>query len=140
MMGNSSNIYLAIETARLNFKPMKQSGKAQFGKHFTIKDILGSVEHALIQEGVSITHETRIDLSSGVPVDILVTRLVHIPSKTEIKSEVILNHMNRGPQGTGSAITYMRRYTLQTMLNLTPDDSTEDDADFASTGVKRKTI
>ena len=56
-----------------------------------------------------------------------------------MKSEIVLNGMNRVPQGTGSAITYMRRYSLQTMLNLTPDKSTEDDGDFASTG-KRKTI
>tara|TARA_R100000773_G_C4125997_1_gene59144 strand:- start:334 stop:504 length:171 start_codon:yes stop_codon:yes gene_type:complete len=56
-----------------------------------------------------------------------------------MKSEIVLNSMNRGPQGTGSALTYMRRYSLQVMLNLTPDKSSEDDGDFVSTG-KRKTI
>ena len=43
---------------------------------------------------------------------------------------------NKGPQGTGGAITYMRRYTLQALLNLMPDDATEDDGDWVSTGKK----
>jgi len=32
----------------------------------------------------------------------------------------------------------MRRYTLQALLNLMPDDATEDDGDFVSTGKKPK--
>ena len=138
-MCDHTSVYIAVEAARTKFKTIKQSGKAQFGVHCTIKDIMDAVEMALFAEGVFINHEIRVDFTTGVPVDILVTRLIHITTKTEMKSEIVLNGMNRGPQGTGSAITYMRRYSLQTMLNLTPDKSTEDDGDFASTG-KRKTI
>ena len=138
-MSEHTSIYIAVEAARTKFKTVKQSGKAQFGVHSTIKDIMDAVEMALFKEGVFINHEIRVDFSTGVPVDILVTRLIHITTKTEMKSEIVLNSMNRGPQGTGSALTYMRRYSLQVMLNLTPDKSSEDDGDFVSTG-KRKTI
>ena len=138
-MGDHTSIYIAVEAARTKFKTVKQSGRAQFGVHSTIKDIMDAVEMALFKEGVFINHEIRVDFSTGVPIDILVTRLIHITTKTEMKSEIVLNSMNRGPQGTGSALTYMRRYSLQVMLNLTPDKSSEDDGDFVSTG-KRKTI
>ena len=138
-MSEHTSIYIAVEAARTRFKTVKQSGRAQFGEHSTIKDIMDAVEMALFKEGVFINHEIRVDFSTGVPIDILVTRLIHITTKTEMKSEIVLNNMNRGPQGTGSALTYMRRYSLQVMLNLTPDKSSEDDGAFASTG-KRKTI
>jgi|TARA_R100001082_G_C4358294_1_gene157996 hypothetical protein len=138
-MSEHTSIYIAVEAARTKFKTVKQSGRAQFGVHSTIKDIMDAVEMALFKEGVFINHEIRVDFSTGVPIDILVTRLIHITTKTEMKSEIVLNNMNRGPQGTGSALTYMRRYSLQVMLNLTPDKSSEDDGDFVSTG-KRKTI
>ena len=138
-MSEHTSIYIAVEAARTRFKTVKQSGRAQFGVHSTIKDIMDAVEMALFKEGVFINHEIRVDFSTGVPIDILVTRLIHITTKTEMKSEIVLNSMNRGPQGTGSALTYMRRYSLQVMLNLTPDKSSEDDGDFVSTG-KRKTI
>ena len=59
---------------------------------------------ALFKEGVFINHEIRVDFSTGVPVDILVTRLIHITTKTEMKSEIVLNSMNRGPQGTGICV------------------------------------
>ena len=138
-MSEHTSIYIAVEAARTKFKTVKQSGRAQFGVHSTIKDIMDAVEMALFKEGVFINHEIRVDFSTGVPIDILVTRLIHITTKTEMKSEIVLNSMNRGPQGTGSALTYMRRYSLQVMLNLTQDKSSEDDGAFASTG-KRKTI
>tara|TARA_Y100001972_G_C7640397_1_gene321691 strand:- start:713 stop:1129 length:417 start_codon:yes stop_codon:yes gene_type:complete len=138
-MSEHTSIYIAVEAARTKFRTVKQSGRAQFGVHSTIKDIMDAVEMALFKEGVFINHEIRVDFSTGVPIDILVTRLIHITTKTEMKSEIVLNSMNRGPQGTGSALTYMRRYSLQVMLNLTPDKSSEDDGDFVSTG-KRKTI
>ena len=138
-MSEHTSIYIAVEAARTKFKTVKQSGRAQFGVHSTIKDIMDAVEMALFKEGVFINHEIRVDFSTGVPIDILVTRLIHITTKTEMKSEIVLNSMNRGPQGTGSALTYMRRYSLQVMLNLTPDKSSEDDGDLVSTG-KRKTI
>ena len=70
------------------------------------------------------------------PVDRLTCRLHHITTKDVIVSEVKLDNNNKGPQGTGGAITYMRRYTLQALLNLMPDDATEDDGDWVSTGKK----
>ena len=127
-METENSVYKALAKAKKTFKPLKQSGKAQFGKFHTLEDndliITFVLNH--MTEGVAI------------PVDTLTCRLIHIHTKQIISSEVKLDSNNKGPQGTGGAITYMRRYTLQALLNLMPDDATEDDGDFVSTGKKPK--
>ena len=111
-------IYQSLAKARKTFKPLKQSGKAQFGKFHTLKDIMDAVGKSLEDN------------------DLLVAFHLNHETKDVIVSEVKLDNNNKGPQGTGGAITYMRRYTLQALLNLMPDDATEDDGDWVSTGKK----
>ena len=41
------NIFKALAKARKTFKPLKQSGKAQFGKFHTLKDIMDAVGKSL---------------------------------------------------------------------------------------------
>jgi hypothetical protein len=131
------NIYKALAKARKTFKPLKQSGKAQFGKFHTLKDIMDAVGKSLEDNNLlvafQLNHKTE---NVTIPVDTLTCRLTHINTNTSITSIVKLDNNNKGPQGTGGAITYMRRYTLQALLNLMPDDSTEDDGDWVSTGKK----
>ncbi len=131
---SKTTIYNALHKAQKQFTPLKQTGKAQYGKFFTLVDIMNSVKPALDGNDIIITFTTNIIVSGPMPFDQLTTRLYHVPSNTEIVSHIRLPDMNKGPQGTGGSITYMRRYTLQAMLNLKPDDATEDDGDFVSTG------
>ena len=130
-------IYQALAKVRKTFKPLKQSGKAQFGKFHTLKDIMDAVGKSLEDNNLLVishlNHETR---DVAIPVDTLTCRLTHVDTNTSISSTVKLDNNNKGPQGTGGAITYMRRYTLQALLNLMPDDATEDDGDWVSTGKK----
>ena len=139
MMETENSVYKALAKAKKTFKPLKQSGKAQFGKFHTLKDIMDAVGKSLEDNDLIITFVLN-HMTEGVaiPVDTLTCRLIHIHTKQIISSEVKLDSNNKGPQGTGGAITYMRRYTLQALLNLMPDDATEDDGDFVSTGKKPK--
>ena len=54
-----------------------------------------------------LNHETK---DVAIPVDTLTCRLTHVDTNTSISSTVNDNN-TKGPQGTGGAITYMRRYT-----------------------------
>tara|TARA_R100000995_G_C3474704_1_gene120260 strand:+ start:442 stop:861 length:420 start_codon:yes stop_codon:yes gene_type:complete len=131
------NIFTALAKARKTFKPLKQSGKAQFGKFHTLKDIMDAVGKSLEDNNLLVVFALdHVTEGVAIPVDRLTCRLHHIHTKGVITSEVKLDNNNKGPQGTGGAITYMRRYTLQALLNLMPDDATEDDGDWVSTGKK----
>lgn len=55
--------------------------------------------------------------------------IVHIESMETVVGEMELRPAKDDPQGWGSAITYARRYMLQTMLNLKTED---DDGNAAS--------
>jgi hypothetical protein len=137
MNESKDDINTAIEKARNNFTPLKQTGKAQYGNYHTMQDIMTAVGDALTAQGVFMSFETKVDTSGAMPLDIFVAKLIHVESNTKRHSEIILKDMNKGPQGTGGSITYMRRYTLQLMLNLSPDANTEDDGDWTSTGKRR---
>ena len=131
------NIFKALAKARKTFKPLKQSGKAQFGKFHTLKDIMDAVGKSLEDNNLLVAFQlSHVTENVAIPVDTLTCRLTHINTSTSMTSEVKLDNNNKGPQGTGGAITYMRRYTLQALLNLMPDDATEDDGDWVSTGKK----
>lgn len=61
----------------------------------------------------------------------LVSILAH-SSGEFLSSEYPIKPMKPDPQGVGSAITYARRYSMQAMLGLSADESTEDDGNAAS--------
>tara|TARA_X000001388_G_scaffold6174_1_gene3941 strand:+ start:1897 stop:2322 length:426 start_codon:yes stop_codon:yes gene_type:complete len=138
-METKDSVYKALARAKKTFKPLKQSGKAQFGKFHTLKDIMDAVGKSLEDNDLLLYFTLKhITENVAIPVDTLYCIIAHPSSNTKLISEVKLDSNNKGPQGTGGAITYMRRYTLQALLNLMPDDATEDDGDFVSTGKKPK--
>lgn len=61
----------------------------------------------------------------------LKTIIIHVESGETIESETPLILAKQDPQGVGSAITYMRRYALVSMLGLNCDE--DDDGNKAST-------
>ena len=65
----------------------------------------------------------------------LVTLLAH-ESGQWLQFWTKISPMKNDPQSFGSALTYMRRYTLQTLIGIAADD--DDDGNAASTGDKQK--
>ena len=56
-----------------------------------------------------------------------------MPSDTMIVSKApCVDDTKRGQQQIGSGVTYMRRYMIQSILNLRPDPKTDDDGNSSS--------
>nr|MBP9898574.1 ERF family protein [Gemmatimonadales bacterium] len=88
--------------------------------------ILEAVEDPLHAQGLILVQ--RLVDDGGLA---LVTELIHAESGESINSyaSVVCAEPNN-PQKVGSAITYYRRYSLLTLLNLTPEE--DDDGNAAS--------
>lgn len=65
----------------------------------------------------------------------LATVLIHYKSGEFMQCEYFIQPVKNDPQSQGSALTYMRRYSLSAILGLNIDD--DDDANAASTPPKK---
>jgi hypothetical protein len=92
-------------------------------------DINGLLEHI---EPVLSKHE--LVLLQPIKDGLVTTRIYDIETNNCVESEIALPNI-QDPQKLGSAITYYRRYTLQSLLGLQAED---DDGNVASKSVKRK--
>jgi hypothetical protein len=92
-------------------------------------DINGLLEHI---EPVLSKHE--LVLLQPIKDGFVTTRIYDTESNTFVKSEIALPNI-QDPQKLGSAITYYRRYTLQSLLGLQAED---DDGNIASKTFKTK--
>tara|TARA_R110000851_G_scaffold122631_2_gene252089 strand:+ start:424 stop:1134 length:711 start_codon:yes stop_codon:yes gene_type:complete len=128
----------AIEKARQGFKPLKKSGvnsyfKSKSGEpHLfsTLDDIFDACLDSLNENKLSITYQVRLLETQNGFENILTTNISHTESGEYILSASLLGNQTAKSQDLGSAITYMRRYQIQAMLNLEADF--EDDGNNAS--------
>lgn len=86
--------------------------------------IWNAIRRPLTDEGLAITQV----MEAAGDRTVLVTALVHKSGQT-IESRVTLNPVKNDPQGFGSCLTYMRRYSIEAILGLDADD---DDGAVAS--------
>tara|TARA_R100001460_G_scaffold41330_6_gene76931 strand:- start:297 stop:998 length:702 start_codon:yes stop_codon:yes gene_type:complete len=127
----------AIEKARPNFKELKRSGENSFFKsngvshrYSTLTDIFDACYSALLAENLTIVYQIKTDGHENRTDNIIVTKIVNLETQETLQSESTLGTHNVKTQETGSAITYLRRYHLQCLLNLEADF--EDDGNIAS--------
>ena len=119
------NIYTAL--MKCEFKKVKVDGNnAMFNaKYMKVKDIIPMIEMELQKQNIICIGTMKVNEHNS---PILNIQLRHIPSDTFIESEcTCLDDTKKGSQQIGSGITYMTRYILQRLLNLVPDESTDDD-------------
>ena len=124
------NIYTAL--MKCEFKKVKVEGNnAMFNaKYMKVKDIIPMIEVELQKQDIICIGTMKVNEHNS---PILNIQLRHIPSDTFIDSECIcLDDQKKGSQQIGSGITYMTRYILQRLLNLVPDESTDDDGNESS--------
>jgi isocitrate dehydrogenase len=125
---------MALEKARKEFTELKKSGVNKFfktsegepHKYSTLNDIFTSCREALMKNDLNIIYN--VIYEDGM--NFLITKLCHLPSGQKEISKSILGNSTITSQAMGSAITYMRRYHIQAMLNLEGDF--EDDGNAAS--------
>ena len=131
MMSENKKIFLAIENARAKgFSELKKSGTnpAFRSKYSTLQDVFDACKKPLEENGVHISFTTDAIVVDNRVENILVCRLLHLESGEMLESKVsCLDDTKKGSQAIGSGISYMRRYLLQSMLNLECDPETDDD-------------
>lgn len=115
------SIYKALAEAKKKIKPFKKESDNPFfkSKYADLETIKQAVDPALSECGLMIV--TRV-----TPVSVI-TSLVHIELGDYIDSEFPLTP-NLDAQKRGSEITYARRYSLQSLLDLVAED---DDGNMA---------
>jgi len=135
---DQTNLVLqAIEDARQEFLPLEKSGVNNFFKnkkgephlYSTLDNIFDACMPSLSKHKLSVVYQTRLlETNNGIE-NVLTTIITHLPSTQFVMSANSLGSSAK-TQDVGSAITYLRRYQVQAMLNLEADF--EDDGNTAS--------
>lgn len=95
-------------------------------KYADLGSVIETITEPLHNNGLMVSQS--ITIKDGRPV--LYTRIVHVESGDGIDSEApIISKDPDDPQKFGAAVTYMRRYSLLSLLCLAPED---DDGNLAS--------
>ncbi len=144
---NTTNILRAISKARQEFKTIEKSKENSFfkdksgkaHKYSTLTDINNGINEALVNNDLFINYQIRIiekkDAGHDTFANGLTTTITHLTTNEFIASHGLLGYFTKS-QDLGSAITYLRRYHIQSMLNLEGDF--EDDGNLSSGKVENK--
>lgn len=124
------SIYNKLFEAKKEIGKISKDSKNPFfkSKYFDINKLLEHVEPILQDHGLLI-------LQPITSVDVM-TEIVDVETSESINSKILLPNIT-DPQKLGSAITYYRRYTLQSLLALQAED---DDGNNASGSVSTPKI
>jgi hypothetical protein len=114
----------ALSLAQGAMKDSPRSGKGNYGKYSTLADCLDVLRDVLTKNGLSVVQLPKVD-EFGCHLE---TILMHTSGQL-IQSTLSCKPVSLDPQKIGSAITYMRRYSLSAILGLAPED---DDGESAS--------
>lgn len=121
-----SGLYPKLHAAKQKIgKVVKNANNPHFKKSYAdINALVETVEPILLEYGLVLIQPIYNGLVTTVIID--------IDNGDRIESEMRLPEI-QDPQKIGSAVTYYRRYTLQSLLSLQAED---DDANSASATVK----
>jgi len=137
IMSENKEIFLAIEKARESgFEKLEKNGRnPHIGSNYsTLLDVFKACKKPLEDNGVHISFTTDAIVVDNRVENLLVCRLHHLESGEMLESKVsCLDDTKKGSQAIGSGISYMRRYLLQSMLNLECDPETDDDGTATTT-------
>ena len=116
------SIYKKLFEAKKEIGKISKDAKNPFFKssYLSLNGLINAVEHVLEK------HE--LVLLQPIEAEWVKTKIIDIETGENVRSEMHLPTI-QDPQKLGSAITYFRRYTLQSLLGLQAED---DDANYAS--------
>lgn len=109
------NIYKKIHEAKLEIgKVTKNAKNPHFKQNYAdLNALIEAVEPILISKGLI--------LLQPIKDGIITTQIIDFESGESVESSMVLP-IGGTPQGMGSAITYYRRYTLQSLMSLMTED------------------
>ena len=121
-----AGLYPKLHAAKQKIgKVVKNANNPHFKKSYAdINALIESVEPILLEQGLLLIQP----IEDGV----VGTVIIDIETGDKVESSMRLPEI-QDPQKIGSAVTYYRRYTLQSLLSLQAED---DDANSASATVK----
>lgn len=132
----SANIAEWAAAFPLAQKDMGDVIKSKRNEHFRSKyaelsDVIDAVMPALNEHGFSVLQPVAVNNAGNV----CVTTMVLHKSGQWLRSTLQMKPVKPDPQGVGSAITYARRYALQAVAGVAPED---DDGNGASLPDRRQ--
>jgi hypothetical protein len=118
----NKNIYKAIAAFQQEVPTIHKATKAFKYSYANLPDVLDVINPLMQKHGLGFTQLIRDEN--------LVTIIFHVESGENIESSVLINSKVQLPsqnefQVMGSAITYLRRYSLSAMLGLVTDVDTD---------------
>jgi len=124
-----SSIYVKILSVKEEVGKLSKSKKNKFFKssYLDLNDLIEAVEPLL--------HKNKLLLLQPILDGEVCTEIIDTESEDMIESKIALPVLS-DPQKLGSAITYFRRYTLQSLLGL---QAVDDDGEGTKTKPKLKT-
>ena len=121
----------ALAKAQIAFLPVKRTEKVDFStaggarkkyNYAPLEAVIEATKKALSDNGLAVMQT----LKSAEESTLLEPLLSHISGEW-VKSEVYVGKQDLAPQLLGSALTYMRRYSLSAILNIASEE--DDDAE-----------
>ena len=116
------SIYKKLLESKKEFGKIAKDSKNPFfkSKYFDINSLLDHIEPILQKNGLLLLQP----ITDGK----VITEIIDVETGDRVSSEIVLPMLN-DPQKLGSAVSYYRRYTAQSLLGLQAED---DDANSAS--------
>lgn len=113
--------------------------KSQSNPHFKSKyaglvDVMEALHPLLAKHGFVLLQPVRNGEDNKISVD---TTLIHVESMQSLSATLSYSPEKNNAQGVGSLITYMRRYSLMSLVGMVADDD-DDDGNKASQAPKRE--
>jgi hypothetical protein len=126
-MKTETNFYEKLSAVKAEVGRISKDNSNPFfkSKYFDVNSLLLHVEPIIQKNGLLLLQPIQDNLVKSIILD---------TNGFSIESAIVLPELN-DPQKLGSAITYYRRYTLQSLLALQAED---DDANLASKKVEVK--
>jgi len=133
----TTTIHTAFAKAQSEFPKLSKDATNPFfkNKYVSLDNILEVVIPILHSNGLYLTQSPVSNHEEGIGVH---TSIVHAETGEMIQGSFMLPLAKQDPQGAGSAITYARRYALQSILGLNFED--DDDANHASNKVTKNKL
>ena len=118
----------ALAKAQLSLQAAHKTSTNPFfnSKYADLATVVDACREPLNREGLAFVQLTRPDHEKAI----IVTYLLH-SSGQWLRSELAIKPVKGDPQSFGSALTYARRYALQSIVGVAPED---DDGNAASSG------
>jgi len=131
-------VYKALFECQENLRnPAASAENPHFqSRYATLPSILNALRPVLREHGLMVMQNTFSGENGAQGCAAIVTRLVHQSGEWVETNPLILKGHKQDAQGTGSAITYGRRYQLLSLLGLAGEDEDDDGNEAAKGGRK----